>query len=197
MLPMFFRDLKPKPGVALAVTLARVHLPVRLGHRLAEKVFAEPLKRQLAAAGLGTVTECRSQETAPGEVNGVELYLGLTDAARPALRTVAGMLEILHAPHGSSIRLCDGGEPVVFGVTEGLELSVQQHATANAEARRELVVVCGAEMRDFATNRGWATRDDRTVFYFYGESYQRMRKALARVMEANPRFRGAITRRMA
>ena len=49
---MFFRDLKPKQGVTLSVTLVHVHLPVRLGNRDADKIFVAPLSQQLAAATL-------------------------------------------------------------------------------------------------------------------------------------------------
>ena len=112
---MFFRDLKPKTGTTLRVVLAEAHLPVKLGHRDAEKVFGEPLKAQLAAAGLGLVTACTLRKRASGAVVGVDIALALTDGRDSALQTVAAMLESLSAPCGSSIRLTDGvGDPVLF-----------------------------------------------------------------------------------
>ena len=195
---MFFRDLKPKAGVTLEVTLVEAHLPVRLGHRDATRVFAAPLSHQLAAAGLGTLIECTVRERAPSEVVGVTLYLGLTDASRSALQTVARMLEFLHAPCGSSIRLSDAtGDPVIFGLTEGLELSIETDVAPDANARRDVAMTCAEAMRDLAVSRGWARHADRTFFYFYGESFQDMQRHLARILEEHPRFRGAAVRRMA
>ena len=195
---MFFRDLKPKPGVTLEVTLVDAHLPVKLGHRDADKIFGEPLANQLAAAGLGTVLKCHTRTRATGAIHGVDLYLGLTDASQAALRTVAGMLEYLAAPCGSSIRLSEGlGEPLLFGTTEGLELSIGTVDTPDAEARRDLAMTCKDAIEHLGVSRGWTLSKDRTLFYFYGESFLEMRRNLARILEGNPRFAGAAIRRMA
>lgn len=195
---MFFRDLKPKKGVALHVTLAEVHLPIRLGHRDAEKIFGDPLKAQLAATGRGTVMHCRPREKAPGEISGVDMHLGLTDATRDGLRWVARMLEHLAAPCGSSVRLIDGiDDPLLFGVTEGLELSVGSEVAPDAEARRDLATVCRDALEAVSVSRGWAERDGRTLFYFYGESFLDMQRRLVRALAGHPRFGSAVTRRMA
>lgn len=195
---MFFRDLRPKSGATLNVTLAEVHLPIRLGHRDAEKIFAEPLKAQLAATGRGVVMDCRPREKTPGEISGIDLHLGLTDATRDGLRWVARMLDHLAAPCGSSIRLSDGlDDPLLFGVTEGLELSVGIEVAPDADARRDLATVCREAIEAISVSRGWAERDGRTLFYFYGESFLDMQHRLARALTGHPRFGSAITRRMA
>lgn len=195
---MFFRDLKPKPNVTLRVALAEAYLPVKLGHRDADKVFAEPLAAQLAAAGLGTVMETRVTERRPGDIRGVQIFLGLTDISRPALRTVTGMFEALAAPHGSWLRLTDGlGEPLIFGVTEGLELSIGSDLAPDSEARRELAMACKDAMEHIGVSRGWAEQHDRTLFYFYGENFVDMKSSLSRALEGHPRFAAARLRRMA
>lgn len=194
---MFFRDLKPKTDVTLDVALARVHLPVRLGHRDARKSFAEPLARQLAAAGLGVVTECTAHGSAPADVFGVDLHLGLTRADRATLETVARMLEHLAAPCGSSIRLAEGGQPLVFGASEGLELSLEADAAPTAEARRGIARTCADALREDGVFRGWVERGGKTVFFFYGQDFTRMRARLAEALSGNPQFRSALTRRMA
>ncbi len=194
---MFFRDLKPKRDVSLHVALARVHLPVRLGHRDAENSFATPLARQLAAAGLGVVSGCTAHESAPADVFGVDLHVGLTNTSRESLMTVARMLEYLSAPCGSSIRLIDGGEPIVFGVSEGLELTVPNEATPDADTRRSVAQVCTSALKDDGVFRGWVQRGERTVFFFYGEDFSRMRARLSEALSGNPKFRAALTRRMA
>lgn len=194
---MFFRDLKPKQNVQLEVTLARVHLPVRLGHRDAQKSFAEPLARQLAAAGLGVVTQCAARETAPADIFGVDLFLGLTDGSRSGLETVARMLEHLQAPCGSSIRLTEGGQPVVFGVSEGLELALSSDLAPDGDTRRDVARTCSTALQDEAVFRGWAERGSETVFYFYCTNFARMRERLVEALRGNPRFRTAAARRMA
>lgn len=176
---MFFRDLKPKKGVVLDVTLAEVHLPVRLGHRDAEGVFAAPLGRQMAATNMGIVTGCRAMEHAPGEISGVEITLGLTDPSRKGLEAVAELLNGLHAPCGSSIRLTDGGIPTVFGTTEGLELSMASAYAPDADSRRTVAKACAEALKGQGVFRGWARREDRTVFYFYGSDFIRMQERLA------------------
>ncbi len=195
---MFFRDLKPKPGALLDVTLAQVHLPVKLGHRDAEKLYATPLKAQLAAAGLGTVIDCRTRTRPTGEPLGVDMALGLTKASQAALATVAGMLEYLAAPCGSSIRLADSvDEPMVFGRTEGLELSIASDAAPDADTRRDLALLCKAAIQHIGVSRGWDARLDRTLFYFYGENYAEMKDSLSRGLAEHPRFARASLRRMA
>ncbi len=195
---MFFRDLKPKDGVTLRVTLVEVHLPVRLGHRDAAKTFVAPLTRQLAAAGLGTVTAFNVREKSDDEVCGLDIYLGMTNASRSSLETVAGMLEFLQAPCGSSIRVTDTpGDPLVFGITEGLEVSIGNQSAPDGDARRDLALTCRDAVKQEAVSRGWARRADRTLFYFYGESFTEMHKRLDSALEDHPRFSAAVLRRMA
>lgn len=195
---MFFRDLRLKKGVTLKITLAEVHLPVRLGHRDVEKTFIEPLGQQMAAAGLGKITGFGVRQMTETDIAGLDLRLGLTHAARPALETVARMLEHLRAPYGSSIRLADvPGDPILFGATEGLELSIGTDAAPDAEARRDLARACHGAIADQAVSRGWTRHANRTLFYFYGESFAEMKERLAKALDDDPRFSSAILRRLA
>lgn len=195
---MFFRDLRMKRGAVLDVTLVDVHLPVKLGHRDAGKLFAEPLKSRLAAVGLGTVHGMAIRQRATGEVIGVELQLGLTDASRDALRTVVGMLEALAAPLGSSIRVTGGtGRPMLFGRAEGLEVSVGTDDAPDADSRRELAMVCRDAIEEMAVNRGWTETDGRTRLFFYGEDAQAMKDSLSQLLSEHPRFGAARLRRLA
>ena len=195
---MFIRDLKLKKGNTHSVTLVDVHLPVRLGHRDAEKVFGAPLKAQLAATSLGTVLTCTTRTRKSGAAIGVDIALGLRDARESALKSVAGMLEALSAPYGSSIRLTDGvGDPLLFGVTEGLEIAVETPRAPTPEMRRELALTCREALDRQGVSRGWDLRRDKTVFYFYGENYAEMHRRLAQALRATNRFGEATFRRMA
>lgn len=195
---MFFRDLKMKRGAMLDVTLVDVRLPVKLGHRDAGRLFAEPLKSRLAALGLGTIHGVVIRQRATGEVTSVEMQLGLTDASRDALRTVANILEVLAAPLGSSIRVSGGtGKPMLFGRAEGLEVSVGSDDAPDAEARRELAMVCRDAIETMAVNRGWTETDGRTRLFFYGEDAHAMKENLSRLLARHPRFGAARLRRLA
>ncbi|WP_413719960.1 hypothetical protein [Silicimonas sp. MF1-12-2] len=195
---VFFRDLKFKKGAALQVMLAEIHLPVRLGHRDAEKTFITPFTQQLAAAGLGTVTGFKPRRVHEDGIEGLDIFVGLTNSSRNALETVARMLEQLSAPYGSSVRLSETpGDPVIFGVTEGLELSIGTDITPDANTRKELVQACRSAIEDRAVSLGWARRADRTLFYFYGERFDEMKKRLDSVLDEDPRFASAVLRRMA
>ena len=195
---MFIRDLKFKSGTAHAVTLADVNMPVRLGYRDAEALFANPLKQQLAATSLGTVMGCMQRKRANGSVIGVDLYLGLRKPGIATLKTVAGMLEELSAPFGSSIRFSDAqGTPLLFGRTEGLELSVASKTIPNAKACRKLADICHQATSSIGVNRGWVEQDGRTRFFFYSEDVSAMQQGLIRILSKYPEYSGASLKRLA
>jgi len=195
---MFFREVKPKEGVTLDVALANVHLPVKLGHRDAHKLFAEPLKAQLAVTSMGTVLDCRSRTWANGQTKGVDIFLGVRDPSQEGLLNIARMLEALSAPCGSSIRLADSiGAPVLFGRTEGLELSVSTTTAPDADARRNIAGTCKDAIEDIGVSRGWDTNDDRTIFYFYGENFEEMKARLGQMLLDHPSYGDALLRRVA
>lgn len=195
---MFIRDIKFKTGQIHDIHLAEVHLPVRLGHRDARRIFAEPLKAQLAATAMGTVMECKLRKRANEDVIGVDLFLGLTQTSKASLKLVTEMLEQLSAPLGSSIRLSDAPSSVMtFGRAEGIELSVDQSTTPNAEARRNLAELCRGALRNLGVNRGWVEKNGRTSLFFYGENYLAMETGLAKVLDAHPVYSRASLRRLA
>lgn len=195
---MLFRNLRKKEGAVIDVSLANVHLPVKIGHKNAKQLFAEPLNDQLFATGRGSVMECTIRKRATGLIIGVDLFLGLRDVSKDGLRVVAGMLEGLAAPCGSSIRLPDGtNDPLVFGRAEGLEVSVEAHQTPDPDACRDLVETCRDAINDLGISRGFDDTADRTSAYFYGESFEAMRDTVETILEDHPLYRGAFLKRMA
>ncbi|MEO9827317.1 MAG: hypothetical protein ABJF50_23175 [Paracoccaceae bacterium] len=194
---MLFKNLTLKKNVVMQVSLVEVHLPVIMGHSDAEEIFVAPLKEQMAAAGMGTVMDTNVAMNGGEQVCGLTLYLGLRDASRAGLQTIAHMLEHLAAPCGSSMRLSEGvGDPLLFGRAEGLELSVDRRLTTSEKARHDFSKVCHDALANLAVSRGWAQDQDRTLFYFYGNDLASMRDSLSRVLSDHPKFQGAMLRRM-
>ena len=195
---MLFRNLRKKEGAVIEVSLANVHLPVKIGHKNAKQLFAEPLNDQLFATGRGSVMDCTIRKRASGQINGVDLFLGLTDVSKDGLRGVARMLESLSAPCGSAIRLPEGtNDPIVFGRTEGLEVSVDAHQTPDPDACHDLVDTCRDAISDLGISRGFDDMADRTSAYFYGESFEAMRDTVETILEDHPVYRGAFLKRLA
>ena len=195
---MFIRDVKFKRGTVHDIHLAEAHLPVRLGHRDANRLYGAPLNAQLAAVGLGSVLECKLRKRANGAVIGVDIYLGLTDISKDALKTVTQLLEGLTAPLGSSIRLTDApGTPLLFGRAEGIELSVDHEIAPDADSRRDLAGLCRGAIEELGVNRGWVESDGRTRLFFYSENYLDMKAKLARVLASHPKYADANLRRLA
>jgi hypothetical protein len=144
------------------------------------------------------VLSCELRKRASGEVIGVNLFLGLTKPGKDTLETVARMLEALSAPCGSSIRLSDAtGMPLMFGLAEGLELSIDSTCGPDAAAQRAFAMTCRETAEKIGVNRGWSDRGGRTRFFFYSENLPAMRKGLARILEDHPEFSGAALRRLA
>ena len=193
---MFFRDVQPKEGIKLDVDLANVHVPVKLGRDHAHKFFAEPLKAQMTVASLGTVLDCRSRVRSDGQIKGVDLYLGMRDSSRNGLLSVARMLETLAAPCGSSIRLAEGiSDPIIFGRTEGLELSID--AAADRDMCNRLAESCETIIDNIGVSHGWSRAQDRNLFYFYGENFDEMKARLDQLLEGLPEFDNAVVKRVA
>lgn len=195
---MFFRDLTFKRNTLHDVQLAEVHLPVRLDHNDAERLYAEPLKAQMAVIGLGTVLDCKLRARASGDVIGIDLFLGLKDTSKTALFQVTAILEQLTVPLGSSIRLTDApGQPILFGHAEGIELALSRDLVPDAKTRRDLAGMCRDVIKDLGVNRGWVERDGMTRLYFYGEDYHSMKERLAKILSAHPKYADASLRRLA
>lgn len=195
---MFFRQTRKMRTYASDVMTANVHIPVRLGHRDAKRLFTDPLDNKLKAAKLGSVLETSMRTRNSGLVLGVDLTLNLHDTSKPALKKVVELLEALTVPHGSSIRLSSSpGTPMIFGQAEGLELLVDPVFAKDADARRDLTKICGQAIDDIAVNRGWRANETSTSFYFYGDAFHTMEERLAAKLASHPEYGEASLRRLA
>ena len=159
---MYFRDLTCDEGHELMPDAALLRLPIRIGTRDPEAAIIRPVARRLDSRGLAKLTGWQVWTTGEGEVRGVELSLSLAQPTRAGLVAVARALKL--APVGSSVRFRDGGEPVVFGGAEAVEVSLPPVDPA----KDRLAARCAAALGRRGHLRGWSTGSSSTKLYIYG-----------------------------
>jgi hypothetical protein len=193
---MLLRALKPKLFRG-PTHLAEAALPVKLGRTDADEAFARPLDRRVRALGLGQVTGTGVRRGREGEVEGIDIFFALVTLHPRALKAIAGLLEDLDAPLGSSIEFTETGLRHVFGRTEGLGLYLDRRdGIVDEDDALDLLEACTDALGADAIYQGSDDLGDRAVFYFYGDSFNTMKNALSFLMTSHPQFRNAYARRL-
>ena len=195
---MLLRAFRPKRAFGSATAhLAEAYLPVKLGRLDAESVFGRPVDRRLRAMGLGKVAGVRTRQDAEGRIEGVELSFALATLHPRALRTVGTLLEELDAPLGSSVSFAETGARHIFGRTEGLGLVLDpRDGVSRRKDRLAVLEACTDALEGQGLYQGSNDRGENPVLYFYGDSFNEMKSALAGVMRTEPRCRNAYTQRL-
>ncbi len=177
-----------------------VCLPVRIDGGQVEPIFARPLSRALATAGLGTVAGHSLALNDAGEVVGVGLSVRLVSRAERAIDRVMRELERLDAPRGSSVIVDPGAPPIAFGASEGLGLYLSRPVLRAVDdsptAHLDVVADCIDAFGDMATYQGSAFLEKHVALYFYGANFNRLANALTFVLATNPACRDAETLRL-
>jgi hypothetical protein len=193
---MLLRALKPKIFRGPS-HLAEAAIPVKIGRTDADMAFARPLDRRIRALGLGQVTGTGVRRGRDGEVEGLDIFFALVTLHPRALKTIAGLLEELDAPVGSSIEFTETGLRHVFGRTEGLGLYLDRRdGITDEDAALDLLEACTDALGAQAIYQGSDDLGDKAVFYFYGDSFNSMKTALSFLMTSHPQFRNAFARRL-
>ena len=159
---MYFRDLKCVLGQELMPEAALLRLPIRIGSRDPETAIVRPVSKRLEQRGLARTDGWQVWTEGEGEVRGVELALILAQPTRAGLLAVADALRL--APIGSSVRFRDGGDPVVFGGCEAVEVSLPPVDPANSRIAARCSEVLGRK----GQVRGWSVGQSSTKLYVYG-----------------------------
>lgn len=195
---MLLRAFRPKRALPSAPAhKAEAHLPVKLGRLDAQAVFGRPVDRRLRAMGLGEVMAVKTRQDADGRIEGVELVFALVSLHPRALRTVGTLLEELDAPLGSSITFSQTGARHIFGRTEGLGLVLDPRDGVSRKTDRLAVLeACTDALEGQGLYQGSNDLGENPVLYFYGDSFNAMKNALASVMRTEPRCRHAYTQRL-
>lgn len=174
---------------------AVAEMPVRIGPELAETAFVKPLARALSEAELGRVAKFEITRDEKGEPVRLTISLSLTSDRPGALRLVATMLEQLDAPAGSEIGNAECPDMIRFGKSYGLGLYLAGEQ-AGEDDRLDILEACTDALEGAGIYQGSVTLGDRTALYFYGDSFNRMRQAMAFVLSTDPRCKDAYARRL-
>jgi len=159
---MYFRDLTPHDDAALMPAAALLRLPIRIGSRNPETALVRPISKRLMARDVASVTSWQVWTRGEGEVLGVELAIELSQPTRAGLADVAKALK--SAPLGSSVRFRAGGEPLVFGGSEAVEVDLSDMAISQKEAAAR----CAEALGPAGQVRGWSVGAGRKKLYIYG-----------------------------
>lgn len=190
---MFLRKILSRPLPNTHFVTAR--MPVRVGPDVVEAAFVMPVERELNDATLGTVADFEIIRDIHGEPEELVLNLLLiTDAAR-ALGRIEAMLQSLDAPVGSTMRVDGTNEVRKFGMSQGLGLYLPT-AETDADLRLDIVEIFTDAMEGAGLYQGSAQFGNLTALYFYGDSFNAMRKAITYALTHDPRCRNAETRRL-
>ncbi len=195
---MLFRSIRGSAAQKHEVDgfFAQATMPVRIGPDLAERAFVRPLDRDLRVSCLGRVAGFEVARDENGEPAGLTITLSMTTDAPRALHHVSGLLERLDAPAGSQIGNAECPELLAFGKSYGLGLYLDRAAASAEDDRLDILEACTDALEGAGLYQGSASVGDRTALYFYGDSFNRMRAAVAFVMSTDPRCKDAYARRL-
>jgi len=163
--------------------------------------FEDPLDSELRARALGQVTGGGTQlAEEPDGIEYCDVEIMATDATEGTLSQIAQILDGLGAPKGSKL-IVEGRDDVPLGRMEGLGLFVNgtdlpAEVYANADINH-VIDECDRLMRGLGGKRGHWEGSRETALYFYGDSYEGMRDAIAGFVAEYPLLQRARVVRIA
>lgn len=177
---------------------AQASLPVRISEDDASRIFTAPLEDELARLGLGRVVCHSLVQNAQDEPEGVIIQLSLIADTVRVLEAVAGVLDTLGAPVGSTLGHAECPDLVHFGRTRGLGLYLEANGSVVHPMKRakEVARACRKALDGAELFQGSFSTSDRAALYFYGDSLARMQSAITYVMSTNPGCRNAFARKL-
>ena len=160
-------------------------------------LYEDPLDEFLQAHQYGTVTGGGTMQGQSGEIlyGDIELMIYEGKDAIKIMDEVISKLEELGAPKGSSITIAGMNEAIAFGRAEGMAIYLD-----GVNLPEEVYKACDSnyvlsELSKLLGYRGQAQRywqgDTETAFYFYGESFSEMQRAVSGFMDTYPLCKGA------
>ena len=174
-------------GNFIVATLNDKVMPIDRG-----EIYEDPLDEFLQANGIGEVTGGGTMQLKSGELEycDVEIQLNSNEISDNQIKEIIEKLEELGAPKGSKLTIEKTEQKIEFGKKEGLgiyldgiNLSDEVYKNSDSEALAvEIRRLAGIEDN---TLRYWQGNTE-TGLYFYGESFEKIKIAIADFINTNP-----------
>lgn len=168
------------------------------------EVYAQPLDAVLDSLKIGEVTGGGTMQFKTGEIERCDLEIKLNDGVLPnkeVLDAITKELEKSGAPKGSMLHGESMTDPVMFGQKEGMAVYLD-----GANLPEEVYEKCDSNYVLFQlksligdvteTLRYWEGPTE-TAFYFYGDSFETMQKAITNFINEYPLCKGARVEQIA
>ncbi|MSU90454.1 hypothetical protein GE300_12635 [Rhodobacteraceae bacterium 2CG4] len=163
--------------------------------------YEDPLDGELRQRGLGQVTGGGIQlAEEPDGIEYCDLEILATDDSDATLTQIAQILDGLGAPRGSKL-IVEGREDMPIGRLEGLglfvngtDLPAEVYAAADIN---HVIDECDRLMTGIGGKRGHWEGSRETALYFYGDSFEAMREAIAGFVAEYPLLQRARVVRIA
>lgn len=179
-----FRNLWPKAGSPEPepqFVIARLNSRTQPIDRY--DFFEAPLQAMLEAKSVGRVTGGGTQlADEPAGIAFCDLEIKLTDISAETLAQIIVSLDRLGAPKGSKLILEASGREIPFGRNEGLGLFINgtdlPDEVYETTDLNDVQAECERLLASDGSYRGYWHGERETALYFYGPSFETMKKAL-------------------
>ncbi|MDB4921177.1 hypothetical protein [Mucilaginibacter sp.] len=189
---LFNKAEEPQPGNYIVAQLNDKLMPIDRG-----EVYEDPLDEFLKQKWYGEISGGGTLLSKSNEIEycDVEIKLREKDISRQAIAEIINKLEELGAPKGSKLIIEDTGEKIEFGKLEGLalyldgvNLSDEVYKNSNPEA----LILDIKKLTNIESDivRYWHGNTE-SGMYFYGESFNGMKDAIANLINSNPECENA------
>ncbi len=167
------------------------HVTVKLNAKLQpehrHELFEDPLDALLQAAQVGELTGGGTAISDLGEVEYGDIEVALVDA--DGVPKLIDLLEQLGAPKGSQVQRADEADRA-FGVTEGLGiyldgLNLPDEVYEQCDSNHVFEQLSG-NIDGLGEICSWWQGPTETALYMYGESFEKMRDAIAGFVASYP-----------
>lgn len=190
-IPKFLRKKNPaneRPDnriLIIAQLNARVQ-PVDRG-----EYFEDPLNEVLQSSELGEVTGGGTQlADEPDGIEYCDVEIVVNDASHATVNKIIETLEQLGAPKGSLLKFSSEAADIPFGKLEGMalflngtDLPAEVYAASDVN---QIITRCDELLEGIGSFRGYWEGSRETALYFYGDSFDAMKSAVADFIESDP-----------
>ncbi|WP_152618422.1 hypothetical protein [Leisingera sp. ANG-Vp] len=153
--------------------------------------FEDPLDEALRAAGLGEVAGGGTQLTSePDGIAHCDIEIAACDSTPSTIEFITETLEDLGAPKGSLLKTAPGTNGIPFGKLEGMAVflngtDLPEEVYAQSDVNL-LIASCDELLKGVGCFRGYWEGSRETSLYFYGSTFEAMKRATADFIAKEP-----------